>query len=91
MFGGLSDILSRDKVDFRTLLGKDLMIREGYVKLLKALRALSIHSVIGGIALPNPASVALSEKFEFQRVAHFREVGFKLDSWVDVGYWELVL
>ncbi len=59
--------------------------------LLKELRALSVHSVISGIALPNPASVALCEKFGFEKVAHFKEVGFKLNAWVDVGYWELVL
>jgi L-amino acid N-acyltransferase YncA len=60
------------------------------VELLKELRARSIHSVISGIALPNPASVALCEKFGFVKVAQFKEVGFKQDSWVDVGYWELV-
>jgi phosphinothricin acetyltransferase len=60
-------------------------------ELLRELKATPIHSVIGGIALPNPASIALCEKFGFQKVAHFREVGYKLGSWVDVGYWELIL
>ncbi len=60
-------------------------------ELLKALREKSIHSVICGIALPNPASIALCEKFGFKKVAHFKEVGYKLGEWVDVGYWELIL
>jgi phosphinothricin acetyltransferase len=60
-------------------------------ELLKELRVLSIHSVLCCVALPNPASVALCEKFGFAKVAHFKEVGFKLNAWVDVGYWELVL
>jgi L-amino acid N-acyltransferase YncA len=60
-------------------------------ELLEDLKTRSIHSVISGIALPNPASVALCEKFGFSKVAHFKEVGFKQNSWVDVGYWELVL
>jgi L-amino acid N-acyltransferase YncA len=60
-------------------------------ELLKALKEKSIHTVIGGIALPNPASIALCEKFGFKKVAHFKEVGFKLGQWVDVGYWELIL
>ena len=60
-------------------------------ELLKALREKSIHSVICGIALPNQASIALCEKFGFQKVAHLKEVGFKLGQWVDVGYWELIL
>jgi phosphinothricin acetyltransferase len=41
--------------------------------------------------LPNPASVALHEKLGFQKVAHFHEVGFKLNRWVDVGYWQATL
>ena len=24
-------------------------------------------------------------------IAHFKEVGYKLGKWVDVGYWELIL
>ena len=49
------------------------------------------HAVIGGISLPNDASVRLHEKFGFEKVAHFREVGRKFDRWIDVGYWELIL
>lgn len=49
------------------------------------------HTVIGGIALPNPASVALHERFGFCQVACFREVGHKFGGWVDVGYWQLQL
>jgi L-amino acid N-acyltransferase YncA len=59
--------------------------------LIKELRNKSIHSVLCGIALPNPASIALCEKFGFEKVAHLKEVGFKLNQWVDVGYWELLL
>ena len=60
-------------------------------ELLKLLKEKSIHSVICGIALPNPASIALCEKFGFKKVAHLEEVGFKLGKWVDVSYWELIL
>jgi phosphinothricin acetyltransferase len=60
-------------------------------ELLKELKEKSIHSVICGIALPNPASIALCKKFGFEKIAHFKEVGFKLNKWVDVGYWELIM
>ncbi len=60
-------------------------------ELIKELKIRSIHSIICGIALPNQASIALCEKFGFQKVAQFKEVGFKLGKWVDVGYWELIL
>ena len=59
-----------------------------YESLLAILRAKSLHVVIGGIALPNAASVALHERLGFKKVAHFREVGFKFGRWVDVGYWQ---
>ena len=67
-------------------LGKKL-----YSALLTLLRSRDIHVVIGGAALPNPASVSLHERLGFERVATFREVGFKHGRWVDVAYWELVL
>jgi phosphinothricin acetyltransferase len=62
-----------------------------YLALLGGLRAAGYHTVIGGIALPNPGSVALHEKLGFVPVARFREVGRKFDEWVDVGYWQLML
>jgi phosphinothricin acetyltransferase len=62
-----------------------------YAALLAALRSQSMHAVIGGIALPNARSVALHERFGFRKVAHFEQVGFKFDQWIDVGYWELLL
>ncbi len=62
-----------------------------YVALIDVLRAKKMHSIIGGIALPNPASVGISEKLGFQKVAHFKEVGWKFNQWIDVGYWELIL
>ncbi|HEY6940914.1 arsinothricin resistance N-acetyltransferase ArsN1 family B [Dokdonella sp.] len=62
-----------------------------YRALLHAVRACGTHAVIGGIALPNAASVALHEKAGFQAIGRFSEVGRKFDRWVDVGYWQLVL
>ena len=59
--------------------------------LLVKLKKKGYHSVIGGIALPNEASVALHEKFGFKKVAHFHEVGHKFEKWIDVGYWELTI
>lgn len=62
-----------------------------YTALIDALKAMGLHVVIGGVALPNPASVALHEKLGFQKVAHFKETGWKFGKWIDVGYWELSL
>ena len=62
-----------------------------YAELLKVLKDKNFHVAIGGISLPNAKSVGLHEKFGFEKVAHFREVGYKFDKWVDVGYWQLNL
>lgn len=59
--------------------------------LFAALRERRIHAVMAGIALPNTASVALHEKMGMKKVAHFEEVGFKFQRWIDVGYWERLL
>ncbi|MGH8183061.1 MAG: arsinothricin resistance N-acetyltransferase ArsN1 family B [Rhodanobacteraceae bacterium] len=62
-----------------------------YTSLLENLRARGIHCVIGGAALPNPASAALHEKLGFTKNAHFRENAFKFGRWIDVAYWQHLL
>ena len=62
-----------------------------YGRLLEEIRARRMHAVIGGIALPNAASIALHERLGFRKVAHFEQVGYKQDRWVDVGYWQLLI
>jgi phosphinothricin acetyltransferase len=62
-----------------------------YEALLAECARRGFHCAMGGIALPNPASVALHEKVGFVKVAHFREVGLKLDRRIDVGYWQRML
>jgi L-amino acid N-acyltransferase YncA len=62
-----------------------------YEELLARLKAQGIRVAIGGIALPNEASVALHEKCGFSKVAHFKGVGFKFNRWIDVGYWQRTL
>ncbi|SMF03394.1 phosphinothricin acetyltransferase [Alteromonadaceae bacterium Bs31] len=62
-----------------------------YEALFHRLRKTSVHVVISGIALPNPESVRLHEKFGMKKVAHYQEVGYKFGQWIDVGYWQLQL
>lgn len=62
-----------------------------YAALLARLAESGFHMVIGGIAQPNPASMALHEKLGFKKVAHFSESGYKFGRWIDVAYWELKL
>ena len=62
-----------------------------YGELFSRLARLGIRSVIAGITLPNPSSVAIHEKFGMRKVGHFENVGYKFDSWLDVGYWQTQL
>jgi len=62
-----------------------------YKELLAIVKSQGYHLAIGGISLPNAASVALHEKFGFIKAAHYHQVGFKFNQWIDVGYWELIL
>jgi phosphinothricin acetyltransferase len=61
-----------------------------YGGLLGLLQGAGFHAAIGGIALPNDSSIALHERLGFVKAAHFREVGFKFNRWIDVGYWQLM-
>lgn len=54
----------------------DLLERQGFV------------TIVAGIALPNPASVALHEKLGFALSGIERGVGYKFGQWVDVGRWQ---
>lgn len=62
-----------------------------YEELLKQLKAANFHIVLGVLTLPNDASVRLHEKFGFKQVAFLKEVGYKFDTWLDVGFWQLDL
>ncbi len=62
-----------------------------YEALFKELEKTDIHAIIGGVSLPNEGSVALHEKFGFEKIAQFKEVGYKFKKWIDVGYWEKII
>jgi len=62
-----------------------------YKNLLDQLRLRPIHTVLASIALPNEASVGLHEKCGFEKVAHYKQIGFKFGRWVDVGHWQLMM
>jgi len=61
-----------------------------YMQLFDELAETDIHAIVAGISLPNEPSIKFHEKLGFSKVAHFREVGYKLGRWIDVGYWEFI-
>ncbi len=60
-------------------------------QLLDNCKKQGFHALMAVISLPNEASIRLHEEFGFKKAAHFSEVGYKQDKWIDVGYWELIL
>ncbi len=62
-----------------------------YEALFKTLEGEDVHRAYAGIALPNPASVAVHERFGFKRVAHFTEQGHKFGRYWDVAWYEKTL
>ncbi len=75
-----------DPAHHRTGVGRGL-----YTSLLATLVAQGYVTAFAGIALPNPASVALHESMGFAPIGVYRRVGYKLGRWHDVGWWQLVL
>lgn len=65
--------------------------RELYALLLKRLRTAGFHSAIGGITLPNPASIRLHQSLGFEHVGTVRQAGLKLDAWHDVAFYQKML
>lgn len=59
-----------------------------YEKVFDALKGQDLHRAYAGIALPNPASIALHERFGFKRVALFTEPGRKFGRFWDVAWYE---
>jgi L-amino acid N-acyltransferase YncA len=59
--------------------------------ILQHAKQLGYHTVIGGITSGNSASVKLHEKFGFQHVGCFKEVGLKFGEWQDVHFYQLMI
>jgi len=59
--------------------------------LLATLSTRGFHAAFAGIALPNEASIGLHEGLGFAPVGVYREVGWKLGGWRDVGWWQRLL
>lgn len=59
-----------------------------YKSLLSVLPLQGYVSAYAGITLPNQGSIALHESMGFTPVGVYRNVGYKLGRWHDVGWWQ---
>ncbi|MGD1949492.1 MAG: GNAT family N-acetyltransferase [Leptolyngbyaceae cyanobacterium] len=59
-----------------------------YQALFDSLANEDVHRAYAGITLPNEASISLHQKFDFQSVGRYREVGRKFSRYWDVEWFE---
>ena len=62
-----------------------------YTSLFALMRLQGFYNAYGGITLPNPGSVGLHEAIGFRLVGVYRDIGYKMGGWRDVGWWSLEL
>lgn len=62
-----------------------------YTALFAICRKQNFSNLLAIITVPNQASVGLHEYMGFQSVGIFHRVGYKMNRWLDVGWWELNL
>ncbi len=54
--------------------------------LVREASALGKHVMIAGVDADNGPSIRMHERLGFERVAHFRQVGFKFGRWLDLVF-----
>ncbi len=59
-----------------------------YERLFAELAHEDVERMVAGVALPNPASLALHSRFGFRRIGVFTRVGRKFDRYWDVAWFE---
>lgn len=62
-----------------------------YTSLNEMVRYQGIADLLAIITMPNGPSVAFHEYFGYRKCAEFSKVGYKLDQWQNVGWFELFL
>ena len=59
--------------------------------LIESARHMNMHSIIAVVDADNAVSIGLHKGFGFMEVAHFKEVGYKFDRWLDLKFLQLLL
>lgn len=59
--------------------------------LIDAAIQMDMHTIIAGIDATNEASLHLHKSFGFEEAAHFKQVGFKFNRWLDLKFLQLIL
>ena len=59
--------------------------------LIDAATNMDMHTIIAGIDATNEVSIRLHKNFGFEEVAHFKQVGYKFNRWLDLKFLQLIL
>ena len=59
--------------------------------IIEAAKQMGMHSIIAGIDAGNDASMQLHRHFGFEEVAHFKQVGWKFERWLDLKFLQLIV
>lgn len=59
--------------------------------LIDAAKQMDMHTIIAGIDATNETSLRLHKNFGFEEVAHFKQVGYKFNKWLDLKFLQLIL
>lgn len=59
--------------------------------IIEAARQLGMHTILAGIDASNEASIQLHRHFGFEEVAHFKQVGYKFNRWLDLKFLQLII
>ena len=58
---------------------------------IEAGKQLGMHTIIAGIDAGNESSIQLHRHFGFEEVAHFKQVGWKFERWLDLKFLQLIV
>lgn len=62
-----------------------------YKALFEILKYQGCRNVYAGITLPNEKSVNFHEKMGFHKIADYKNIGYKLNRWNTVSWYQLIL
>jgi L-amino acid N-acyltransferase YncA len=61
------------------------------INLIEHARLSGFHTLIAGTEASQAASLLLHESLGFEKIARFKEVGYKFDQWLDTVFLKLML
>ncbi len=78
----------RERAAYREDAQRRGIARALYTALFEILALQGYRNAYAGVTLPNPASIVMHESMGFERVGVYHRVGYKMNKWHDVAWFE---